>query len=262
MARSALLNVMVEAVMKAGRGLTRDFGEVENLQVSVKGPGEFTSAADRKAEETIVGYLRKARPDYSVLLEGNTGFKGPDSQHRWIVEPLDGATNFLHSNPSFAISIGLETQGIIVAGVIYNPVTDDLFTAERGQGAYLNNRRLRVAGRRELRNCIIGSGSPYLGQKNRDVFLTQQRNIMGESGGIRAIGSPALNFAYVAAGRLDGYWESGLSPWDIAAGLWIVREAGGFVSDFDDRDKMFDNGNIVTGNEQVHKQLLTLINHT
>ncbi len=260
MARSAILNVMVEAAMKAGRGLTRDFGEVENLQVSVKGPGDFVSAADRKAEETIAGYLRKARPEYSMLLEESGAIKGPDSQHRWIVDPLDGTNNFLHSNPMFAISIGLETQGVMAAGVIYNPVTDELFTAERGQGAYLHNRRLRVAGRRDLVQCLLCCGIPGLGRKHHEKFLTRQRYVMAEAGGIRATGSAALSLAYIAAGRFDGYWESRLSPWNIAAGSLIVREAGGFVSDFEDRDNMFKSGDIVAGNEQIHPQLLALVN--
>ncbi len=260
MSRSAILNVMVEAAMKAGRGLTRDFGEVENLQVSVKGPGDFVSAADRKAEKTIAEYLRRARPGYSMLLEESGAIKGSDTQHRWIVDPLDGTTNFLHSNPLFAVSIGLETQGTIVAGVIYNPVTDELFTAERGQGAYLNNRRLRVAGRRNLIDCLMCTGIPHPGKKDHGSYLVQQRHVMSEAGGVRATGSAALNLAYVAAGRYDGYWENGLSAWDIAAGVLLVREAGGFVTDYENNNNMFDNGSMVAGNEQVHQQLLTLIN--
>ncbi len=262
MARSAILNIIVEAAMKAGRGLTRDFGELENLQVSRKGPGDFVSAADHLAEETIAGLLRKARPDYSMLLEESGTIKGRDEQHRWIVDPLDGTTNFLHSNPYFCISIALESQGTVVAGVIYNPITNELFTAERGQGAYLNDRRLRVAGRRDLMDCLICTGIPHPGQKAHGTYLIQQRHVMSEVGGTRATGSAALNLAYVAAGRYDGYWEAGLSPWDIAAGMLMIREAGGYVTDFNDRDKMFKSGDIVVGNDYVHAKLLKLINNT
>jgi myo-inositol-1(or 4)-monophosphatase len=240
MARSAILNVMVDAAMKAGRGLSRDFGEVENLQVSVKGPGDFVSAADKQAEKTIAGILRKARPDYAMLLEESGAIPGKDPQHRWIVDPLDGTTNFLHSNPLFAISIALETQGRIVAGLIFNPVTNELFTAERGQGAYMNDRRLRVSGRRDMMDCLLSTGIPHPSKKGHGTHLIQQRHVMGEVGGVRATGSAALNLAYVAAGRYDGYWEGGLYPWDVAAGLLMVREAGGYVSDFDNKDKMFD----------------------
>jgi myo-inositol-1(or 4)-monophosphatase len=259
MARSAILNVMVEAAFKAARGLTRDFGEVENLQVSLKGPGDFVSAADKQAEKTIASLLRKARPGYAMLLEEGGAIRGEDIQHRWIVDPLDGTTNFLHSNPLFCISIALESQGVIVAGVIYNPITDELFTAERGQGAYLNDRRLRVSGRRDMINCLISTGIPHPGRKNHAEFITQQSNVMIQSGGVRALGTAALSLAYVAAGRYDGYWEAGLSPWDIAAGLLMVREAGGYVTDFDNNDKMFATGDIVAGNDSVHGQLLKLI---
>ncbi len=259
MARSAILNVMVEAALKAGRGLTRDFGEVENLQVSVKGPGDFVSAADRQAEKTIASLLRKARPGYAMLLEESGAIKGEDSQHRWIVDPLDGTTNFLHSNPFFCISIALESQGIVVAGVIYNPVTDELFTAERGQGAFLNDRRLRVSGRRNLTDCLVCTGIPHRGKKGHSTFMLQQQEVMNVAAGTRAMGSAALSLAYVAAGRYDAYWEDGLSPWDVAAGLLMVREAGGYVSDYSDRDKMFDNGEIVSGNDRIHASLLKTI---
>lgn len=260
MARSAILNVMVEAALKAARGLTRDFGEVENLQVSLKGPGDFVSAADKQAEKTIASMLRKARPGYSMLLEEGGVVKGEDIQHRWIVDPLDGTTNFLHSNPLFCISIALETQGTVVAGVIYNPITDELFTAERGQGAFLNDRRLRVSGRRNISDSLIATGIPHPGRKKSQAkCIQQQSNVMIEAAGVRALGTAALSLAYVAAGRYDGYWESDLAPWDIAAGLLMVREAGGYVTDFDDRDKMFTNGDIIAGNEKIHDLLLQLI---
>ena len=256
MARSALLNVMVQAAMKAGRSLARDFGEVQNLQVSLKGPGDYVSQADRKAEEIIHAELSRARPGYAFLMEERGIVEGEDEQHRWIVDPLDGTTNFLHGLPMFSISIALERQGQIVAGVIYNPAMDELYTAERGGGAFVNDRRLRVAGRSKLADTVIGTGIPHLGRGHHGNYLIELRNVMAETAGIRRIGSAALDLAYVAAGRLDGFWEESLSPWDIAAGILMIREAGGFVSDKSGGQDMLDSGTIVAGNEAVHRALL------
>lgn len=260
MARSALMNVMVNAVMKAGRGLSRDFGEVQNLQVSVKGPGDFVSQADLKAEKTLREELQRARPSFGFLMEESGVVNGSDPQHRWIIDPLDGTTNFLHGIPSFAISVALESQGRLVAAVIYNPATDELFTAERGGGAFLNDRRLRVAGRRALTDCVIVSGVPHLGRGNHGKYLVELRHVMNECVGIRRSGSASLDLAYVAAGRYDGYWEDGLQPWDIAAGIVLVREAGGFVTDRDGGDKMLESGNLVAGNEKIADQLRAVVN--
>ncbi|MCG6858828.1 MAG: inositol monophosphatase [Salaquimonas sp.] len=259
MARSALLNVMVAAAMKAGRGLSRDFGEVQNLQVSMKGPGDFVSSADRRAEDVIRTELQRARPDYGLLMEESGTIEGRDKQHRWIVDPLDGTTNFLHGIPIFAISIALEREGQIVAGVIYNPAMDELYTAERGQGAFLNDRRLRVAGRRELSQCVIGTGIPHLGRGNHGKFLEEMRLVMREVSGIRRMGAAALDLAYIAAGRLDGFWEQNLSAWDIAAGILMVREAGGYVSDLTGGATMLESGQICAGNETVHRTLIDLL---
>lgn len=256
MARSAIINVMVQAAMKAGRSLARDFGEVQNLQVSLKGPGDYVSQADRKAEDIIHAELSRARPGYSFLMEESGTVEGDDPQHRWIVDPLDGTTNFLHGIPIFSISIALERQGQIVAGVIYNPAMDELYTAERGGGAFLNDRRLRVAARTKLSDAVVGTGIPHLGRGHHGTALLDLRNVMGETAGIRRLGSAALDLAYVAAGRMDGFWEDTLSPWDIAAGIILVREAGGFVSDKSGRDKMFDTGQIVAGNEAIHRALV------
>ncbi|MEZ5871040.1 MAG: inositol monophosphatase family protein [Nitratireductor sp.] len=255
MARSALLNVMTAAAMKAGRGLSRDFGEVQNLQVSMKGPGDFVSAADRKAEGVIRAELQRARPEFGMLLEESGAVPGSDPQNRWIVDPLDGTTNFLHGIPIFAVSIALEREGQIVAGVVYNPAMDELYTAERGGGAFMNDHRLRVGGRKEMADCVVGTGIPHLGKRDHSIFLEQQRRIMLEVAGVRRMGAAALDLCYVAAGRLDGYWESGLSPWDTAAGILMVREAGGFVSDYDDGNAMFDTGTIVAGNEVIRKKI-------
>jgi len=256
MARSAIMNVMVQAASKAGRALVRDFGEVQNLQVSLKGPANYVSQADRRAESIILGELQRARPDYSFLLEERGIIDGTDSQHRFIVDPLDGTTNFLHGIPIFAISIALERQGQIAASVVYNPVMDELYTAERGAGAFLNDRRLRVAARRRLEDCVIGSVMPHLGRAHHGTYLVELRNVMGEVAGIRRLGSAALDLAFVAAGRFDGYWASDIKPWDIAAGILLVREAGGFVSDKDNGQAMLDKGHIIAGNEIIHTALL------
>ncbi|MDX8460892.1 inositol monophosphatase family protein [Mesorhizobium humile] len=259
MARSALLNVMVQAAMKAGRSLSRDFGEVQNLQVSMKGPGDYVSQADRKAEEIVFTELSKARPGYAFLMEERGAVEGEDAQHRWIVDPLDGTTNFLHGIPLFSVSIALERQGQVVAGVVYNPAMDELYTAERGGGAFMNDRRLRVAGRSKLTDAVIGCGVPHLGRGQHGNFLIELRNVMAEVSGVRRLGSAALDLAYVAAGRMDGFWETGLSSWDIAAGILLVREAGGFVSDMDGAQDMLDNGEVVAGNELIQRALLKTV---
>lgn len=259
MARSALLNVMVGAAHKAGRSLSRDFGEVQNLQVSLKGPGDYVSQADRKAEEIVFNELSRARPGYAFLMEERGEVGGDDDQHRWIVDPLDGTTNFLHGIPLFAISIALERQGQLVAGVIYNPAMDELYTAERGGGAFLNDRRIRVSARRNLSDAVIGTGVPHLGRGHHGNYLVELRNVMGEAAGIRRMGAASLDLAYVAAGRMDGFWEEWLSPWDMAAGILMIREAGGFISDRAGGQDMLETGDIVAGNEPIQKALLTTV---
>jgi myo-inositol-1(or 4)-monophosphatase len=259
MARSAIINVMVQAAMKAGRSLSRDFGEVQNLQVSLKGPGDYVSQADRRAEDIVYTELSKARPGYAFLMEERGAVDGADDQHRWIVDPLDGTTNFLHGIPVFAISIALERQGQLVAGVVYNPVMDELYTAERGGGAFMNDRRLRVAARTRLSDAVIGCGIPHLGRGHHGNFLVELRNVMGETAGVRRLGSAALDLAYVAAGRMDGYWGTGLSAWDVAAGLLLVREAGGFASEPDGGQDMLESGNVVAGNEAIHRALVNTL---
>ena len=259
MARSALLNVMVNAVTKAGRSLTRDYGEIENLQVSLKGPGDFVSEADLKAEKTLRDGLNKARPGFSFLLEEGGSIEG-SQDHRWIVDPLDGTTNYLHSNPFFAVSVALESYGELVAGVIYNPITEELFTAEKGRGAFVNDRRMRVAARTAMDECLIATGVPALNRRGHGIALWEQRNIMTQVAGVRATGAAALNLAYVAAGRFDGYWESDLKPWDVAAGMLMVREAGGYVSEPHPAASIYETGRIVAGNESVHANLREILN--
>jgi myo-inositol-1(or 4)-monophosphatase len=259
MLRSALLNVMVAAARKAGRGLRRDFGEVEHLQVSMKGPANFVTAADHRAEEVLRAELSRARPGYGFLGEEGGLLAGTDATHIWIVDPLDGTTNFLHGIPQFAISIALERDGTIVAGVIYNPVNEELFVAERGKGAFLNDKRLRVAARRRLADAVIACGLPHLGRGDLALFRREFAIVQDKVAGLRRFGAASLDLAWVAAGRFDAFWERDLSPWDMAAGLLMVREAGGFVSDFDGGDAILTKHQIVAGNDTMHKALLTLI---
>jgi myo-inositol-1(or 4)-monophosphatase len=250
---SPTLNVMITAARKAGRSLVRDFGEVEQLQVSVKGPANFVSNADHRAEDIIFRELSKARPDYGFLMEERGEVAGADKTHRWIVDPLDGTTNFLHSNPLFAISIGLEREGHLVAGVIYNPVTDELFTAEKGKGAFMNDRRLRVAARRSISDALVTTGIPHRGREGHPRFLKEMETLMREVAGIRRTGSAALDMAFVAAGRFDAYWEHNLKAWDLAAGVVIVREAGGIVTDLSGGADILDKGDVLAANAALHK---------
>ena len=256
---SPTLNVMISAARKAGRSLIRDFGEVEQLQVSVKGPANFVSIADTKAEDIIFRELSKARPGYGFLMEESGYVEGADKSHRWLIDPLDGTTNFLHSNPMFAVSIGLEREGQLVAGVIYNPASDQLFTAEKGKGAYMNDRRLRVAARKTLGDALLTTGIPHRGREGHPRFLKEMESVMKEVAGIRRTGSAALDLAFVAAGRFDGYWERNLKPWDLAAGVVIVREAGGLVTDLDGTDKMLESGDVLAANLQMHKALMPFV---
>lgn len=259
MPASPLLNVMISAARKAGRGLARDFGEVEQLQVSVKGPGNFVSAADHKSEETLFRELSKARPGYAFLMEERGQVEGPDKSHRWIVDPLDGTTNFLHGIPLFCISIGLEREGEVVAGVIYNPILDELYAGERGQGAFLNNRRLRVAARKTMSDAVVSIGIPHRGRGDQGLFLAETKGLMPQVSGLRRTGSAAIDLAWVASGRFDGYYEHGLQPWDIAAGMLLVREAGGIVSDLAGSPGVFATGNVVAGNAVVHRGILATL---
>jgi myo-inositol-1(or 4)-monophosphatase len=260
MPASALMTVMLAAARKAGRSLARDFGEVEQLQVSLKGPANFVSAADTRAEEILYTELTRARPGYGLLMEERGVVEGADRTHRWIVDPLDGTTNFLHGIPHFAVSIALERDGELVAGLIFNPANQEIFTAERGKGAFLNDRRrLRVAARTEMPASVIATGIPHSGRPGHEPFLKELEAVMQTSAGIRRMGAAALDLAWTAAGRLDGFWERNLKPWDLAAGIVILREAGGYVSDADGKDGMFDKGSVVAGNEPIHRHLLKLL---
>jgi myo-inositol-1(or 4)-monophosphatase len=259
MLRSALLNVMIKAAQKASRALKRDFGEVEHLQVSLKGPGNFVTAADRRAEEILRQELEHARPGYGFLGEEGGMREGADKTHRWIVDPLDGTMNFLHGIPHFAISIALEREGTIVAGLVYNPANDELFTAERGKGAFLNDQRLRVAARKRLADTVVACALPHPSRGDVELVRKEHNAVQDEVAGLRRFGAAALDLAWVAAGRLDAYWERGLSPWDMAAGIALVREAGGFITDLDGREAMLATGGILAGNDDVHRALLRVL---
>jgi myo-inositol-1(or 4)-monophosphatase len=253
---------MIDAARKAARGLRRDFGEVEHLQVSRKGPGDFVTQADLKAEQTLFEELSRVRPGYGFLMEERGTVEGTDKTHTWIVDPLDGTTNFLHGIPQFAINIALERTGPdgkaqVVAAVTYNPITEEMFWAERGRGAFLGaERRLRVAARKRLEDSILATGIPFAGRPGHGQFLKDLHQISQRVAGVRRFGSAALDLAYVAAGRFDGYWERGLKPWDTAAGLLLVHEAGGRVTSLDDTETSLLSGNVVAANLDLHPQIL------
>jgi len=259
MLHSALINVMVKAARRAGRSLKRDLGEVENLQVSLKGPANFVSMADRRAEEMLYADLSKARPGYGFIGEEGGNRAGDDKTHTWIVDPLDGTTNFLHGIPQFAISIALQREGTVIAGVIYNPANEELYTAERGKGAFLNDQRLRVAGRRKLSECIIACGLPHIGRGDHELSRAEMAEIQNKVAGLRRFGAASLDMAFVAAGRLDGYWERNLQAWDMAAGQIMVRESGGVVSGIAGDDDPLKTGNVICGNEFIHAELVKIL---
>jgi myo-inositol-1(or 4)-monophosphatase len=259
MPHSAVLNVMIKAAYRAGRSLKRDLGEVENLQVSLKGPRNFVTAADRRAEEIVREELLKARPDYGFLGEEGGARPGADTSHRWIVDPLDGTTNFLHGIPHFAVSIALERNGAIVAALTFNPANDELFVAERGKGAFLNDRRMRVAARQRLAEAVVACGLPHFGRGDLALARHEIAAAQPHFAGLRRYGAATLDLAWVAAGRLDAYWERDLSPWDLAAGMLLVREAGGFVTDLDGGECVLTKGQVAAGNDTMHRELLRLL---
>ena len=257
---SALLTVMVTAARAGAKSLRRDYFEVDALQVSRKGAADFVSAADTRAEEIIVESLQKSRPKFGFLLEEGGEIEGSDNSNRWIVDPLDGTTNFLHGLSNFAISIGLERDREPFAGVIYAPITDELYYAEKGQGAYLNDKRLRVSSRKDLTECLFAHGLPYKGKAGADLALRETRNVLEETAGMRRFGAASLDLAMVASGKIDAYWERLLSPWDITAGAVLVREAGGIVSEIDrDSGRPHLKGEILATNGQIHEEARALL---
>ncbi|MDE0801411.1 MAG: inositol monophosphatase family protein [Rhodospirillaceae bacterium] len=257
--RSPILNVMVGAAEKASRTLKRDFGEVENLQVSRKGTNDFVTAADTRTEKTLQYELAKARPAFGFIMEESGVVEGEDKNRTWIIDPIDGTTNFIHGIPHFAISIALMEYGELVAGLVYNPVFDEMFLAEKGQGATCNNRRLRVSSRIELSESVLATGIPHYGRGDHPSFLTQLTAAMSQTAGVRRFGSAALDLAYVAAGRFDGFWETGLKSWDIAAGILLVKEAGGFITEIDGKGDCLNGGSVLASNPRLHKPLSNLL---
>ena len=254
-----IINVMSEAARKASRGLLRDFGEVEQLQVSQKGPADYVTEADLRAEKIVQAELARARPDFGFLLEETGKVAGKDADQRWIVDPLDGTTNFLHGIPHFAISIAHESHGEIVAGVVYDPLRDETFWAARGVGAYVNNRRIRVSARRELADAVLATGIPFGKRPGKEAFCAALEPVMERCAGVRRFGAASLDLAFVAAGRVDGFWEVGLSPWDIAAGIVLVREAGGFVTGIDGAREPLYGNTIIAANANLHRPISELL---
>lgn len=253
---------MIQAARRAARRLVRDFGEVENLQVSIKGAGDFVTSADRKAEEIIREILTEARPNYGWLGEETGSSDGKDPTRRWIVDPIDGTTNFLHGLPHWSISIALEHKGEVIAGVVYDPVKDEMFTSEKGEGAWMNDRRLRVSARREVSEMVFATGIPFGTMDTLPETFADLSKLMPRSAGVRRWGVASLDLAYVAAGRFDGFWERGLQPWDIAAGVLLVREAGGLVGSIGEKVEAtnpISHGNIVAAGSEPYRILGKLL---
>ena len=261
MLSSANINVLVKTCRKASKNLIRDFGEIEKLQVSLKGPGDFVSAADKKVEEIVIEELRKARPSYSVLSEEIGEIKN-DKEFKWIIDPIDGTANFLHGIPHFCISIGLEQNNEIICGIIFDPIKDEMFLAEKGQGAYLNNQRMRVSSRSQLKNSIIFTGGPSFESTNvdKDLSLLEYKKFSSLVAiPIRKMGSAALDIAYVAAGRCDGFWQRNLHYWDIAAGIILTKEAGGYITDFEGGDKYVKNKTLLATNSRISEEMIKVL---
>jgi myo-inositol-1(or 4)-monophosphatase len=260
MIRTPLMNVMTAAALKAGRNLRRDMGQVAAKDLQRKGPADFVTTMDKRTEKILFDELTKARPGYGFVMEESGRVEGSDKSHVWHIDPIDGTTNFVMGIPIFAISIGLERDGQLVAGLVYNPATEEMYVAEKGQGAFMNNQRLRVGRRDELHECCIGTGIPPLSKaKDHGPFFRDLAALMPKVGGIRRLGCAALDICYVAQGRFDAFWERNLKSWDIAAGIVILREAGGFATDCHGGDQFLMNGDILVANEAIHGQMLAIL---
>ena len=258
---SANINVMVKACSKASKVLIRDFGEIEKLQVSLKGPGDFVTASDKKVEKILVEELQKARPDYSILSEEIGKINNKNQEFRWIIDPIDGTVNFMHGIPHFAISIGLEREGEIISGVIFDPIKNELFFAEKGNGSFLNNQRMRVSSRKKLKDSILFTSGPKFNTEDKDKSFEKYIKISSEVfTPIRNFGSAALDMAYVAAGRCDAFWSKNLNYWDIAAGIVLIKEAGGFVTDLNGNNNYLENRTILATNSEINKTMINLLN--
>ena len=256
---SANINVIVKACRKAAKVLIRDFGEIENLQVSLKGPGDFVTLSDKNVEKILIEELQKARPSYSILSEEIGEIKN-DKEFKWIIDPIDGTANFLHGIPHFGISVGLEHMEEIVCGIIYDPIKDEMFAAEKGNGSYMNNQRIRVSSRSKLKDCLIVTGGPKRNQKDRDLVLKEYGKFSSSVDvPVRKMGSASLDMAYVAAGRFDGMWQRNLNYWDIAAGIILIKEAGGFVTDFNGNDAYIEKKTILATNSRINKEMIEVL---
>ena len=250
---------MVKACRKASKTLIRDFGEIENLQVSIKGPGDFVTNCDKKVEKILIDEFLKARPNYSILSE-EIGEINNDDSFKWIIDPIDGTSNFFHGVPHFAISVGLEYNKEIVCGIIYDPIKDEMFTAEKGNGSYLNNQRMRVSSRSKLEDCMIFTGGPKREAKNKELALKEYYKFSTKIlTPLRKLGSASLDMAYVAAGRCDGFWQRNLNYWDIAAGIILVKEAGGFVTDFNGENEYIENKTILATNAKINEEMIEVL---
>jgi myo-inositol-1(or 4)-monophosphatase len=258
---SPLINIMIKAAKKASRGLRRDFNELENLQVMTKGPADFVTASDIRTQQIIYDELSYAKPDWSFVMEESKPIKGKESKSIFIIDPIDGTTNFMHGNPNFAISIAAEVNDRLEAALIYSPITDEMFIAERGKGAFLNDKRIRVASRKKLSESLLVTGIPHIGRGNKELFLKEMKQLIPEVAGIRRSGSAALDLAWIASGRYDIFWERGLKIWDIAAGILLVREAGGFAQGLNGQDTDMWNGNIISGNDDIINALNEKLKH-
>ena len=254
------INLIIKACMKASRSLIRDFGEIENLQVSTKGPGDFVTSADKRTEKILISELQKAHPEFGIVTEESGFINKSNTNNRWIIDPIDGTMNFLNAIPQFAISIGYEEEGEIKCGVIFNPITNEMFAAEKGNGAYLNNSRIRVSNKKKIKDAILVTGGPKGSSKIKEKIFSEYVNISNNVSNIRKFGSAALDMAYVACGRFDGYWQRELNYWDIAAGIIIVKEAGGFVEFFEEESLIPSKKNILAANSNIHEELKGLLN--
>jgi myo-inositol-1(or 4)-monophosphatase len=257
---SPQINLITRACMKASRSLIRDFGELENLQVSSKGPGDFVSSADKRTEKTIIEELQKAHPEFGIVTEETGIINKSNIKNRWIIDPIDGTMNFLNGIPQFAISIAYEENNEIICGVIFNPITNEMFCAEKGNGAYLNNTRIRVSNKKKLKDALLVTGGPNGASKIKNKIYSEYINVSNNVSNVRKFGSAALDMAYVACGRFDGYWQRELNYWDIAAGVIILKEAGGFIDFFEDDISYPLKKNVLASNSNIHQELKELIN--
>ena len=257
---SPQINLITKACMKASRYLIRDFGEIENLQVSTKGPGDFVTSADKRTEKILVEELQKAHPDYGIITEETGHINKSNTKNRWIIDPIDGTMNFLNGIPQFAISIGYEEEGEVKCGVIFNPILNEMFCAEKGNGAYLNNSRIRVSNKKKIKDALLVTGGPKGGSKIKEKIFSEYIKISKQVSNVRKFGSASLDLAYVACGRFDGYWQRELNFWDIAAGTIILKEAGGFIDFFEDDENLPLKKNILATNSNIHQELKELLN--